>query len=209
MIQIQDFLSLNFIFIFRVPEWKKTITQFIFIASWVTIGTFFGSKLLLFTDKITLKIILLGMLFFAIITSNKKLIKVKHYGEKDKFVQAIFGLIAGIMGGAVNIAVPVLTMYFVNTDYTPGVMSQAFNLCFIFSKISQAIILAVSGEFGIREIVLGLFLCGVAYIFQKPGLKLQDKISRETYKRYLNISTIIMAILIFLDIFYYIFRYRL
>lgn len=193
-------IILNMIFIFRGPRWRETIGYFYFMAFFVTIGTIFGSKLLIYASKDFLKGALALMLLAAIITNNKSTIRLTKFDQNNKLIQAIFGFAAGLMGGAVNIAVPFLTVYFVNTDYAPAVMSQAFNLCFIFSKISQAIILGAAGQFGIVEITIGAVLTLVAVVAQKPGLRMQDGISTETYKKYLNISTIVMAVLVTFDL---------
>lgn len=202
IITIVPNVILNLIIIFRKSDWRKTINKFIFIATCVTAGTMLGSKILIHSSEIFLKGILVFMLVMAVLTTNKKFFQLKQYNLSGKLSQFLFGFTAGIMGGAVNISVPFLTIYFTNTEYSPAVMSQAFNVCFIFSKISQAFILGIDGNFGLLEILIGIFLSLVAIKSQKPGLKLQDRISKEVYKKYLNIFTILITLFVSIDFIY-------
>ena len=196
LITIIPNITLNLLIIFRGKHWLRTAKKFFLLSLSVTLGTLIGSKILVIGSELVLKGILLFMLTAALLTSK---IRFFQFDSNKRRIQFLFGFIAGVMGGSVNISVPFLTMYLVNTDLSPTVMSQIFNICFIVNKVSQAIMLIIDDAFGNFELVSGLMLSLFAVLAQRPGLALQNKISAKSYKSYLHSCTALITLFVLYD----------
>ena len=101
-------------------------------------GSFIGVKLLLVLPSawLQLALALLIMLYvLSALSQNTFRLPEKHT------VTALFGLLAGIIGGATNAMSSVLMMYLLARSSDKNEIAQAGNLCFALAKVVQVIML--------------------------------------------------------------------
>jgi len=108
--------------------------------------------------------------------------------ERPRLAALIFGLTAGILSGAVNVALPPLVMYLMTQDLSPIALTQTLNLCFIAGKTVQAIALGVGDAASRRLLFASLPLIPLAAVTVYAGMRVQSRIGAETYIGLLRVA---------------------
>ena len=104
-----------------------------------------------------------------------------------------FGLVAGFSEGALNVAGPVLLIYFLLLDLPVGAIIAVMNWLFILGKTGQALLMAQRGAFdaGTLAPVLPIAVTGVAAYW--TGLRLRARFDPSRYRGWLKATLALMA----------------
>lgn len=154
----------------------------------VMTGSLIGTHILVAYYSDYYKLILA---FVILMYLNKERFKISltPYMEHHTFaITLILGFASGIVGGIVNIMIPVLLILIIELKLEKKRAIGVMNLCFITNKSLQIIIFGYHGSFTTESLLAILPLTLIAVIGFSVGSKIQDKIDEELYKKLLNTS---------------------
>ncbi|MFA9486303.1 MULTISPECIES: sulfite exporter TauE/SafE family protein [unclassified Moraxella] len=161
------------------------------------IGSILGVKMLLMLPVSYLYILMASItLYYSIngllnMYGKAKSIKVNPNNKN----MVLFGLLAGIVGGATNAMSPILLMFLFSETDDKNRITKASNLCFLLAKIIQIYmlrnqyLLLDKNEYG-----LIFFLTIFSIIGLYIGIWLRDKISTNIFKMLIFIILLILAL---------------
>ena len=196
IITILPNLALNLIAILKGGNWQQSLLQHWRLALYVLIGSLIGTQLLVGLPTEPLKLMLAMVMIVSANSARlrrldwSRILRHKHGSE------ALFGIAGGILSGVVNIAVPVLAIYFLGLELTVTAMTQLYNLCFIVGKITQASTLAFHGAFTINGVMLGAALTVLATACQYPGIRIQARMTTNSYRIWMDRTILAMAFML-------------
>lgn len=106
---------------------------------------------------------------------------------------APFGLFAGFSEGALNVAGPVLLIYFLLLDLPVGAIIAVMNWLFLLGKTVQALMMAQRGAFDASVLapVLPIAAMGVAAYW--TGMRLRARFDPSRYRSWLKATLALMA----------------
>ncbi|MDQ2961642.1 MAG: sulfite exporter TauE/SafE family protein [Pseudomonadota bacterium] len=174
-------IAVNIVSILRGGNWRASIGKYWPLALWVVLGTLLGSRLLLTVPHEPLQLLLAMMIVVFLLQDRLRQIDWTWVKRKPRLAAFVFGLTAGVLSGAVNVALPPLVIYLMTQELTPLALTQTLNLCFIAGKTVQAIALGVSDAPSQQMLYASLPLVPLAVVAVYVGMRLQSRISAETY----------------------------
>ncbi|VEG12903.1 sulfite exporter TauE/SafE family protein [Moraxella cuniculi] len=96
---------------------------------------------------------------------------------------AIFGLMAGVVGGATNAMSPILLMFLLSYSKDKNEIAKASNLCYLLGKLVQLVLLKNQFiAFDRQDWLMMLMLIIIAIGFLFVGIYLRNKLSISTFK---------------------------
>lgn len=149
----------------------------LFLTSFV--GGLLGVKLLLVIPESYLKLFLgVTLLFYVATQYTKYRIKFKH----DQKTMAIFGFIAGVIGGVTNAIVAFLMIYLLGTDRSKHEMVIVNNISILITKIIQIAMLApVILDFDSKQMYLLGIVIFISLFFVYIGSYIRNKLSQSIF----------------------------
>lgn len=143
------------------------------------IGGIIGVRLLLLFPESYLKIFLGITLIFYVMTSYTKY-RIKF--KKDSVTMAIFGFIAGVIGGVTNAIVAFLMIYLLGTDRNKHEMVIVNNISILITKIIQIVMLApiIIGFDNKQMWLLGLVIF-ISLFFVYIGSYIRNQLSQALF----------------------------
>jgi uncharacterized membrane protein YfcA len=181
-------IAVNVISIVRGGNWRASIGRYWPLALWVVFGTLLGSRLLLTVRHEPLQILLAVMIVVFLLQDRLRQIDWSWVKRRPQLAALGFGVTAGILSGAVNVALPPLVIYLLTQDLTPIALTQTLNLCFIAGKTMQAFALGVSDAASQRLLYASLPFVPLAAGMVYAGMRLQSRISADAYAGLLRIA---------------------
>ena len=181
-------IAVNVISILRGGNWRASIGRYWPLAAWVVVGTLLGSRLLLTARHEPLQVLLAVMIVVFLLQDRWGRLDWSWAKRRPQLAAFVFGATAGVLSGAVNVALPPLVIYLMTQELTPIVLTQTLNLCFIAGKTVQALALGVSDTTSQRLLYASLPLVPLAAGAVYAGLLVQRRISAETYTGLLRIA---------------------
>src|SRR5262249_57320497 len=91
-----------------------------------------------------LQIVLALMIVVFLLQDRLRALDWSWSKRRPQLAGFLFGTVAGVLSGAVNVAMPPLVIYLMTLELTPIALTQVLNLCFIAGKSVQALALGVS-----------------------------------------------------------------
>ena len=174
-------IAVNIVSILRGGNWRASIGKYWPLALWVVLGTLAGSRLLLTAPHEPLQLLLALMIVVFLLQDRLGQLDWSWVKRKPQLAAFFFGVTAGVLSGAVNVALPPLVIYLMTQELTPLAMTQTLNLCFIAGKTVQAIALGVSDAPSQQLLYASLPLVPLAVVAVYAGMRLQSRISTATY----------------------------
>jgi hypothetical protein len=174
-------IAVNIVSILRGGNWRASIGKYWPLALWVVLGTLLGSRLLLTVRHEPLQLLLAAMIVVFLLQDRLRQLDWSWAKRKPQLAAFFFGVTAGVLSGAVNVALPPLVIYLMTQGLTPLALTQTLNLCFIAGKTVQAIALGVSDAPSQQMLYASLPLVPLAVVAVYVGMRLQSRISVETY----------------------------
>lgn len=107
---------------------------------------------------------------------------------------APFGLLAGFCEGSVNVAGPVLLVYFLLLDVPVGAIIAILGWLFLLGKTIQAVLMAQHGAFDARVLAAALPLAAVGALGYAGGLALRRRADPARYRGWLKATLAAVAV---------------
>jgi len=190
-------ITVNLVSILRGGNWRESIGRYWPLALWVVMGTLVGSRLLLTVPHEPLELLLALMIVAYLLQDRWRRLDWSWAKRRPQLAAAVFGLIGGVLSGAVNVAMPPLIIYLMTLGLAPIAMTQTLNLCFIAGKTVQALALGVSDNASQALLYASLPLVPLAAISLYVGMRVQSRIGAQSYVRLLRkVLAVIAAALV-------------
>jgi uncharacterized membrane protein YfcA len=186
----------NVISILRGGRWRESIGRHWPVAAAVVAGTLVGTRLLLVAPSGPLKGLLAAMIIVYLQQERLRRLDWSWIARAPRASGIGFGLVAGVLSGAVNVSVPPLIIYFMRLGLAPIAMTQVLNLCFIAGKVTQATNLGLSHAGGAHVLGASLPLTVIAVATVLGGMRVQSRLRPEMYHRLLRAVLWAMAFLL-------------
>ena len=189
-------LALTLVSLIRGGNWRLSIGRFWPLALYGFAGSLIGTRLIIVADPGPFKLLLAAMMIFYLNLERIGL-RMEWIRRHQRLAMAAFGLASGILGGTVNVMVPVLIIFALEVRIPPVVTVQVFNFTFLLGKFSQAVVFAQAGLLTWPMLVPTLPLALLALTTLAAGMWLRGRIETETYRRWLRkVLGVLAAILI-------------
>jgi uncharacterized protein len=193
-------IVVNLISILRGGQWRQSLGKYWPLALWVVVGTLIGTRLLLSARPEPLQILLAAMIVFFLLQDRLRQLDWSWVKRNPGIAGFGFGVTAGFLSGSVNVALPPLAIYLLTLGLSPIALTQTLNLCFISGKIVQATSLVASDAASVQLLKASLPLVVLAAVSVLAGMRLQSRISVETYRSVLRWSLGAMAIVLVVQV---------
>ena len=181
-------IVVNTISILRGGNWRESIGRYWPLAAWVVIGTLLGSRLLLTVRHEPLQLLLAAMIVVFLLQERWGRLDWSWVKRRPHLAAFVFGTAAGVLSGAVNVALPPLVIYLMTQGLAPVVLTQTLNMCFIAGKTVQALALGISDALSQRLLYASLPLVPLAAVAVYAGMRVQSRIGPEVYMRLLRLA---------------------
>jgi len=188
-------MAINVASILQGGTWRKSIGRYWPLAIFVALGSVAGTRLLIITPSGPYKLLMAAVLLVYL--------NVHRMGRRWPWIQrrpltamVLFGLLAGLLAGTVNAAVPALIIYGLELQVPATALVQIFNLCFLAGKLSQAATFGAAGLFTAQAIRTTLPLALYVLIGLTMGMAIRRRIETRTYRRWLRHILFLIAILL-------------
>src|SRR5208282_3793461 len=134
----------NSVSILRGGNWGESIGRYWPIALWVVAGTFVGTHFLLVAPPELLQLLLAAMIMVFLLQDRIRQLDWSWITRHRTASGMVFGVVAGLFSGAVNVSAPPLVIYFMMLELPPVALTQTLNLCFLAGKVIQAATLSLA-----------------------------------------------------------------
>jgi uncharacterized membrane protein YfcA len=189
-------VAVNVISILRGGRWRESIGRHWPVAAAVVAGTLVGTRLLLVAPPEPLKVLLAAMILVYLQQERLRRLDWSWIARAPGTSGIAFGLVGGMLSGAVNVSAPPLIIYFMTLGLAPTAMTQVLNLCFIAGKVTQATNLGLSQAGGAEVLRASLPLTAIAAATVLGGMRIQSRLRPERYRRLMRAVLWAMALLL-------------
>jgi uncharacterized membrane protein YfcA len=189
-------IAVNLLSILRGGKWSRSLGRHWPVAACVAFGTVMGSRLLISAPAAPLQLLLAAMLVVYLEQGRLRMLDWSFIARSPRASGVAFGLVAGVLSGAVNISAPPLVIYFMTLGLEPVAMTQVLNLCFVAGKATQAASLGASQSGAGHLLVVSLPLTAIAAVAVLAGMRVQSRMLPATYQKLLRATLWAMAFLL-------------
>ena len=187
-------IAVNLVSVVRGGRWRASIAPHWPVAVYVVIGTALGTRLLLLARPEPLQLLLAAMIVVFLWQSRIRVSQGSWLARHARASAAFFGLLAGVMSGSVNVAVPPLVIYFMALGLPAVAMTQILNLCFLAGRATQAATLGLSSEIALSTWLATLPLTAISLAALFVGMRLQRRIDPDVFRGLLRKGLWLMAV---------------
>ncbi len=179
-------ILVNLISIVKGGNWRESLSKYWPVAVYVVIGTFLGTRLILVAPAEPLRLLLAAIIVVYLKQDDVKLLDWSIINRHPQAAGLVFGLLGGVLSGAVNVALPPLIIYFSALGLVPLAMTQILNLCFLGGRVAQVTTFGSVGAYNANILLfvlpsVGAALCGVLI-----GGYFQSRIPQTAWRRLLR-----------------------
>jgi uncharacterized membrane protein YfcA len=178
--------TVNLISVVQGGNWGASLGRYWPVAAWVLVGSWIGASVLIVAPSDPIRMLLAAMIFAYLWQHRLAHLDWSWLARRPRLSAAAFGLTGGFFSGSVNNSLPPLLIYFTLLGLETTVMTQILNLCFLGGKVVQAATLGAAGEILLSAVLANIPLTLVALAGMWTGVRLQRRISKETYTRLLR-----------------------
>jgi uncharacterized membrane protein YfcA len=160
------------------------------------VGTVIGTRLILVMSPQPLKLLLAAIILIYL---KQEAFKQLDWGAINRHPQwsgLIFGLLGGVLSGAVNVALPPLIIYFTTLGLTTVAMTQILNLCFLAGRTIQLASFGGIGQLGAEVLVVAIPAVAAAIFGVMAGGYLQSKIPPTAWRMFIRAVLWALALLL-------------
>ncbi len=195
-------LAVNLYSVIRGGGWSASVGRYWPVAVWMLMGSIVGTLWLVSTDPNPFRLVLAGVLLLYLFSSRFQTLDWWGWMHRhEKPAGAGIGLVAGVLGGIVNVGGPLLVIFFLQLQVAPVVMVQVINLCFLLGKSAQAATFAGLGLFGPMLLLWSLPLGVLAMAGLRMGMAIRERTPVERFRSWLNVLLLVMAALLVIQFF--------
>lgn len=194
-------IAVNLISLAKGGRWRESLGKYWPIACYVVVGTLIGTRLILIAPPEPLKLLLAILI---VVYLKQEAFKQVDWGAINRHPQWAglgFGLLGGVLSGAVNVALPPLIIYFTTLGLAPLAMTQILNLCFLAGRTTQVAALGGVGQLGGEVLVVAIPATAAAVIGVLAGGYFQSRISPSTWRMLMRTVLWVLALLLIVQVF--------
>jgi uncharacterized membrane protein YfcA len=186
----------NLISVVRGGNWGASLGKYWPVAVYVLIGSFLGASFLIVAPQEPIRLMLAVMIIAYLYQQQLAKLDWSWLARYPRLSACAFGMTGGFFSGSVNNSLPPLLIYFMLLGVETTVMTQILNLCFLGGKVVQAATLTAAGEIRVSAALANIPLTLVALAGMYAGMKLQARISAQTYGKVLRYVMFAIALLL-------------
>jgi len=196
LVTVVPTFALTVINSFRGGRLRESIGRFWYLPLCLAVGSYFGTRLLIVAPGEPFLAVLALMLLVYLNLERLGAAQSALVRAHPVPFAVAFGVAAGAFEAMVNVAGPVLLVFFMLAGIAPRSLVQAFNFSFILSKLVQVGTWTVAGGIGLAQWLLTVPWALAACATLVVGWRLHDRASVETYRRRLRTFMWLMAALL-------------
>lgn len=201
LILVLPTVTLNLINIVQGGRWGKSIAQYWPLALYGTLGSYMGTKLLVVVPPENFRPLLAAALVFYL-NAERLGVGFSWVRSRPHFGMALFGTGAGVLGGTVNVMLPVLVIFALEMKMEKTVTIQVFNFCFLFGKLTQGFVFYKAGLFSSEILQLSLLLVVFSVIISLLAMTLRRRIDEAHYKRWMRYLLLVLSVVLVVQFFF-------
>jgi uncharacterized membrane protein YfcA len=186
--------AVNLISVLRGGNWGESLGRYWPVAAWGLLGAFLGASFLIIAPQEPIRLLLALAIFAYLNQARLARLDWSWLARRRRLSAMVFGTAGGFFSGTVNQSLPPLLIYFTLLGLPTLVMTQILNLCFIGGKVVQAGTLAAAGEIRVGQALANVPLTMIAIAGVYIGLRVQQHVQPETYKRVLRYVLFVLAL---------------
>lgn len=186
-------IAVNLLSIYRGGGWGDSIGRFWPLALFAFIGSIAGTNLLVISDPEPFRLVLAAVIILYLNLHRLTRLQMNWIEDHIYLSMLLFGLVAGLFAGSVNVMVPILMIFALELGLAMTVMIQTFNLCFLSGKAAQVGVFYGAGFINMElgsTIAIGLVLAVLAL---RIGMVLRDRLNSDLYQNILRKLLLLMA----------------
>ena len=188
-------IAINIASIVNGKKWVESIERFWPLAIYGMIGSLIGTRLLVVVPADFFRPVLALMLVLYL-NADRMGIRFPWIRKYPRFALAFWGLLAGILGGTVNVMLPALVIYTLERGMEKNAMIHVFNMCFLLGKLTQGAVLVHAGLVTANVLLLSIPLSILALTALFLGMRIRDRIPLQAYRLWLKRLLAIMALVL-------------
>jgi len=188
-------MTINIASMIRGGGWSQSIGRYWPLAVFVALGSIAGTHLLIVTPQAPYKLLMAAVLL-VYLNVHRMGGRLPWINQWPRGSMAVFGLLAGLLAGTVNAAIPALIIYALELQLPTNAMVQVFNLCFLSGKLSQAVTFGWAGFFTLDVVRATLPLALFVLLSLAGGMTIRNRIDTQTYRRWLRRALFVIVILL-------------
>lgn len=193
-------VCINVASILSIGQWRQKIVAFWPLALFGGLGSIVGTYLLVITNPSPYKLLLAASIVLYL-NMHRMGLRLSWLARHLWIAMAVFGLVAGLLAGTVNVMVPALVVFALEMKLAPKTMVQVFNFCFLVGKLSQMATFTASGLFTTASLLTSLPVALVALLALLGGFRLRHRVDAEAYRRGLRILLAVIALMLVVQFF--------
>ncbi|MDP2606582.1 MAG: sulfite exporter TauE/SafE family protein [Deltaproteobacteria bacterium] len=160
-------------------------------------GVFLGTKVLV-TLPLWVLNLGLGIMVFVFVVSNWLRFEFTISPRLEKILNPPAGFISGFINGLTNAAGPALAIYLYSLKLEKREFIKSISTMFIVTKLSQLAAVSTWNLFNRSTLALSLGVTLFTLVGFYAGLKIQDRINKETFSRWLLLLLFIVGVMLIL-----------
>ncbi|CZE47249.1 sulfite exporter TauE/SafE family protein [Campylobacter geochelonis] len=194
-------LFMNLISIWGIKNAFLVLKKYIILSLFIIVGSYAGSYILITYPSDIYKV-LLSIIIILYLLKDKIHLNFTTFLEKHKMVGlACFGLVAGVVGGLVNVMLVVIVILILELKLDKNDSIVVMNFSFLTSKLTQIATFFSHGEIGKSEFLYGMMAVGACIAAVYISRKIVKPLSEQTFRKFLKWVMILFAILLLVQYF--------
>jgi uncharacterized membrane protein YfcA len=189
-------LAVNLISLVKGGNWRASLGKHWPVAVYVMVGTLIGTRLILVTPAEPLKLLLAAIIVVYLKQNAFTRVDWGAINRHPKWAGLAFGLLGGVLSGAVNVALPPLIIYFTTLGLTAVAMTQMLNLCFLAGRTVQLATLGGVGQLGGEVWAVAVPAVAAAIAGVVVGSYFQSKIPPASWRMFIRAILWVLVMLL-------------
>lgn len=181
-------IVINLISIFTDRSWRQALLDFWPLPAAAVVGSWFGTQVILNTDPAPFRLLLAAIIVLYLLVDSLRDEAVRPRLRPTLSLKIATGLIAGGLAGLVNVLVPILIIFALETGVATKLLVPVFNVSFLMSKVGQTAGFVAAGAVTPELLMAIIPLTLVAIAMLWWGIKIRQRTDLERYKILLKTS---------------------
>jgi uncharacterized membrane protein YfcA len=179
MMSVPVMLS-NFMMIFACRGSGALARRVVAVLGALVIGTFLGAQMLASLDLRAISV-MVGVTAIVFAALRALRVNLVVPAKRERGLSILFGLVAGLLGGATNIHGPVLAAYLQSLRLSKSDFVFAITLLFVVANGTQVLSLLQLGLYTPSVMLLAVFACVPMVLGVVAGLRLQRSLTARVW----------------------------
>lgn len=188
-------ITLNIANIVKGGAWDKSIALYWPLAFYGAIGSFLGTRILIYVPPENFRPLLAGAIILYL-NAERVGVGFLWVRQSPRIAMALFGLGAGLLGGTVNVMLPALIIFALEINMGTIAMIQVFNFCFFVGKLIQGAVFLNAGLLTSDILKTSVPLAFVSLTVMLIAMSLRSRLNEFLYRRWLRCLLLIMAVVL-------------